>query len=72
MNYLVFYSHGRGTELAKGWHIGWLGKFHRCSKYGPFATEDRALRVLERLKADHALMFGKGIGKPTGVFQSRW
>lgn len=48
MNYVVFYSHG--LPLGKGWHIGTVGKSYRCSKYGPFETEEHAIRTLERLK----------------------
>lgn len=35
-----------------GYHVGWIGKHHRCSKFGPFETEDDAKRICKTLNEE--------------------
>lgn len=55
-NYIVFYSDCKALE--KGFHIGWVGEHHRCSRFGPYETEEEAQKSLDKLIEEKKNIYG--------------
>jgi len=47
---IIFFIERKATprSLDVGWHVGYVTKLIRASRFGPFPTEEQAQRVCDR------------------------